>query len=37
MTYEFLGYMRPDGHAGARNTHLVLPINRKQNFIATKV
>lgn len=37
MTNEFLGFMRPDGHAGARNTLLILPINRSLNFIATNV
>ena len=31
MTNEFLGFMRPDGHAGARNTLLILPINRSLN------
>ena len=33
----FLGYMRPDGHAGARNNVLILPINRSLNFIASNV
>lgn len=33
----FLGYMRPDGRAGARNTVLVMPINRSLNFIASSI
>lgn len=33
----FLGYMRPNGQAGARNFMLVMPINRSLNFIASNV
>ncbi len=33
----FLGYMRPNGQAGARNCVLLLPINRSLNFIAASV
>ena len=33
----FLGYMRPDGKAGARNFVLILPVVRSLNFIATNV
>ena len=34
---SFLGYMRPNGQAGARNCVLLLPINRSLNFIAASV
>ncbi|MCF0253158.1 MAG: UxaA family hydrolase [Duodenibacillus sp.] len=33
----FQGYMRADGHAGARNYVLLLPVNRSLNFIAASV
>ena len=33
----FLGYMRPNGQAGARNYVLLMPINRSLNFIAASV
>ena len=33
----FLGYMRPNGQAGARNYVLLLPINRSLNFVAASV
>ncbi|MCG5030827.1 UxaA family hydrolase [Mesosutterella sp. OilRF-GAM-744-9] len=33
----FLGYMRPDGHAGARNCVLIMPVVRSLNFIASNV
>lgn len=33
----FLGYMRPNGYAGARNFVLIMPINRSLNFIASSV
>ena len=33
----FLGYMRPNGQAGARNVVLIMPINRSLNFIAASV
>lgn len=33
----FLGYMRPNGQAGARNHVLLMPINRSLNFIAASV
>ncbi len=37
MTNTFLGYMRPDGKAGARNVVLIMPVNRALNFIASSV
>ena len=33
----FLGYMRPNGQAGARNYVLLMPINRSLNFICSSV
>ncbi len=35
MEKTFLGYMRPNGQAGARNVTLVMPVNRALNFIAS--
>ena len=38
MTQQtFLGYMRPNGQAGARNYVLLMPINRSLNFVAASV
>lgn len=37
MNNTFLGYMRKNGQAGARNYVLLLPINRSLNFIASNV
>lgn len=33
----FMGYMRTNGQAGARNYVLIMPINRSLNFIASNV
>lgn len=37
MDNQFLGYLRPNGMAGARNYVLVLPVNRSLNFIASNL
>ncbi len=37
MAQTFMGYMRPNGQAGARNYVLLMPINRSLNFVAASV